>query len=763
MSGRGEPSVVPAQLAFLAIYNPSLGNTDDTLHDQVLYYFSRRGKGSRRGRRNDAGSDSQEGGDERNEQLRQIGLAQGTVEFARAFSEGETVDSVETERSRIIIHELERGWWILASIALTRLPSRGGASPGIEYSAREVSPPALLLQQLRRAHSVFLLHHGPNLQDIYHRLSRPRFCAALDRYWMRFIRNWDVLLHGNPAVDVFRGIKLAAGGELGMGVGEEEWGSGEREVLEGLVKRVDGLVDLVVSRSGKPEPGPEHQESTSAPTDGVIFSGVRAISKDSLRAIVSWAELVHLHGDQAYGVRDNPNSLLRKRAGKPAAPRPTDPYGKAPAAGMQAADVSTPSAPRIPPSIMAASQRAQKGNTDAQESGSETLMKFLTLGYGSSWGGAGPGPSSPAAADGPGQAGSGSGRKLLSRSTSDELRTKSKGRFLIGLQGDLENEDGTDDEAAPVAKATSDSDCEALAQEGRILPRTLHVEMSRRAPSDRELANDRERFAFDPMNTFGGASSNDVDDLQANQHRRLRVVVYAYRPFIFTFLFELRTPALAIASFYRSLHHQLGPLQRPLLASTSPSNVSARILSSQLAAVTSLSTPIFDLLYDPATLSIHSSLPAIPPPGSAAAEGLAFTHLWTRLEALNVHGQILSTHAATRRKRAERERTCKTGRGWWVVWMRLPPSSSTLASSRGGADAAADDDADEDVDKHREAFLVRKASDHVMKPSRLFSRGGAAGGNASASASGSWAPGKLAEGIGVDTRKYIEGLLSLNR
>lgn len=32
----------------------------------------------------------------------------------RNFSNGKAVDSIETEKSRIILHELEPDWWILA-------------------------------------------------------------------------------------------------------------------------------------------------------------------------------------------------------------------------------------------------------------------------------------------------------------------------------------------------------------------------------------------------------------------------------------------------------------------------------------------------------------------------------------------------------------------------------------------------------------------------------------------------------------------------
>jgi hypothetical protein len=32
----------------------------------------------------------------------------------RSFSNGEAVDSVETQKSRIVLHEIEPEWWILA-------------------------------------------------------------------------------------------------------------------------------------------------------------------------------------------------------------------------------------------------------------------------------------------------------------------------------------------------------------------------------------------------------------------------------------------------------------------------------------------------------------------------------------------------------------------------------------------------------------------------------------------------------------------------
>lgn len=89
------PRIVPAQLSFLAIYNPVLGNTDETLKEQIVYYFGAKRPRNLKRRNDDkqgptvANHDSHgdqsgdEKGEEENERLRQVGLAQGMVDFAK--------------------------------------------------------------------------------------------------------------------------------------------------------------------------------------------------------------------------------------------------------------------------------------------------------------------------------------------------------------------------------------------------------------------------------------------------------------------------------------------------------------------------------------------------------------------------------------------------------------------------------------------------------------------------------------------------------
>lgn len=85
-SSQWQTQVVPARLSFLAIYNPSLGLTDETFKDQAVFYYSRKAHEARLAIKKNARSDAA-GGDalreEENEKLRQIGLAQGMIDFAR--------------------------------------------------------------------------------------------------------------------------------------------------------------------------------------------------------------------------------------------------------------------------------------------------------------------------------------------------------------------------------------------------------------------------------------------------------------------------------------------------------------------------------------------------------------------------------------------------------------------------------------------------------------------------------------------------------
>ena len=671
------------------------------------------------------------------------------------------------------------------------------------------------------------------------RLPREKFCSLLARFWTRFAQEWDVLLHGNPAVDVFGGLKLAAGGELGIGVGEEGWGSGEREVLEDLVGRTDGLVDIVVSRYGEPLTSLDANSRTSikcdiqesawigsghdpeAP-DGMIFGGVGNLTRTSLRDISQWMTTIYRDGEYAYGVGQNPHSDRKRRRRRnhstaaygsvgtrrerdlQASTRVNDP-AEAADTSKRLTNTQQPAAPGIPPPIVSAAESAlnnaissadahRKVEAEKEEAGtvrkrpgllsSGSWMRVLTLGYMSS-----PTSVNTHGSDERLEAANAHNAQEQAQAPLAHLepapdgareeherlvqeQQESSGYYLIGLKGVLTMSERDSGEAEEADESGS-----------RLLLRMLYVKLNRRTPYSAEIDKTLSRnVSYDRSTEASTSTSGGIDD----DTKRLRVVIYVHRPFIYAFLFEPRTDSLSIPSFYRSLATHLQPLHKPLCRNTSPSKVKAEIESAQhsLTKTTSPSTStndqrIFDLIYDPNSLTVHTSLPNIPSPASSAAEdgtNLETRDTWSRVEALNVHTQLLNIVSSTQRRPHEIERTCKTSRGWWVVWMRVSPAVSTTPQLQTTASdeqqrittAAA-------VQAYRQAFLIRKASDgqsagstrtsgaNTIAGGMLSLRGPSWGGGAAASTGAGWGPGRLAEGIGVDARRYVEGLLSLNR
>jgi hypothetical protein len=717
------------------------------------------------------------------------------------------------------------------------------------------------------------------MSALFVRIKRLKFVNLLGRYWDSFLSTWNVMLHGNPVVNVFGGIKLASSGELGMGVGEEDRGSGEREVLEGFVGRVEGLVDLVVSKfSGtetelEDEKGPKESESQARiipkqpwlgtgvePTsdDGAVFLGVGALSRKSLRDITHWMEDLYSWGSRAYGVRDNPTATrkLRKKrekqkpeTGKPPSPS-KGPQGSPPHAILQlrpavkhrsteehaisAADSQAAVSPsqEIPdphgkrrskeqrPSLQRV-RSSQSSNHSITNTGGK-FVNYLKLGYGTHWS-LGSNASKASADHGSkavkqdvqslDQLTDGATQANMSIKATDPnyddgsdsspmTHDDSVGHYLIGLMGDIEKDEidaGPDD-------MTTD---EGMEQGGnfRMLLRTVTVELERegdaRPETDISIDLGTADYTRSQSSKHGGSehtgtSHTSFESQDRNKTKKLRIVVYVNKPFIFTFLFELRTDALALMSLYRSLHYQLSPLQKPLLASTSRPlprpGISATNAQESKA-------PIYDLIWDSKSMTISSTIPNIPEPNSAHFSSIK-PPPWSRIEALNTQMQLLNTFTATRSDRSELENTCKTSRGWWIVWTRIldPDSGSTssyvpspapgartpqlrqedsmktMKSSNtsisgtnnpstysGPAHSFLDRSSvtkERPIQNDKEIFLLRHASDYSDGKSS-----GRFGSLTSATGESGWGSGtaKLAQGIGVDTKRYIEGLLNMNR
>jgi len=643
-----------------------------------------------------------------------------------------------------------------------------------EYSSREVKPTAVLLQDLLRAHSVFLLHHASSLSALFVRTQRDKFVSLLSRYWDLFLSTWNVLLHGNPACSVLGGIKIAACGELGIGVGEEERGSGERDVLEGLVGGIEGLVDMVVGKFPGPAPKGLDEDGTGrerwlgtgnepGAEDGAIFLGVGALSRHSLRAITFWMEDMYTWGENAYGVVDRPTSTrsqkrrkqpLRKTAHIPppivrqshAGNRPRTENSRS----RKKDDQGTPASEGTPKTAE---------DNEASGAGMDKILSYLKLGYGTSWSLSGSSPTDHL---------SDSQDGLEDTANTITSSPSSGGRFLIGLLGDVERGGGGSEQDDPSSQDQGD----VQNPNSRNIVRTISVELEAETRSrsescvTKDLGSHDTELAEQEVDADGhvtAAGNTSFDSQDRNKTKKLRVVVYVNHPFIFVFLFRPRTDSLEFEGLYRSLHTRLTPIHKSLIQSTAyrPERPDTGL---------GASAEIYDLVWDPQSLTVHSTVPNIPEP-LLVANTTGASPVWSRVEALNTHNQILNMFMATRENLSEFERTCKTSRGWWVVWNRILEHGTgrdRRSSDSTGPDSVEDDEGEEDHSAatlqdfvvSKEIFLIRRASDHTMGSARSISSSYMSGGSG-----GGWADGasRLAQGIGVDTRRYIEGLLSLNR
>lgn len=347
-----------------------------------------------------------------------------------------------------------------------------------------------------------------------------------------------------------------------MGVGEEEWGSSERDVLEDFARRTEGLVDVIVSRFGDASPLQQAKSSTDPntlhvseaetwigsgkavqATDGVVFSGTGSLSRKSLRDVSHWVESIYCRGDHAYGVRDNPTADRRKRRRKPLKPETEVSLSKAADAALQdrsrlataERDLDPPLG--IPPPIVKAAESSLKKasaaveNNGAQDESSakggskamlaslgdtETWVKYMTLGYGTAWGGkkavgeSQPAPEQPAPKRTPSPEAMRYIEPAPDVDVAEEKRTlqiqqENDGYFLIGLKGDMAD------------KEVDDENDEGN-WNNRIQLRTIHVEIARNEiPSVTTSVESDEATQIDQRVPFNPTTSNSC---------RVRPVIY---------------------------------------------------------------------------------------------------------------------------------------------------------------------------------------------------------------------------------------------
>lgn len=725
----------------------------------------------------------------------------------------------------------------MQSINLTITP---GASDSehqkpAEYSARDVKPAKLLLVDLQRAHSIFLLHHAPSMNNLYASTKRPKFLSIVSRYWDLFVLRWNVLMHGNPTNNLYRGIKIAGCGELGIGVGEENRGSGEREILEGFVHRVEGIVDVIVSKFGDHRERETPMKGASIEVnpkrlwigsgndpdaeDGAIFLGSGTLSKKSLRDLANWVEDLYRWGAYAYGVFDDSKASRRSRRSKkyynlstnqiPSKNTEND-LGIVVAKSRAVDDERIRQKMTCPPAERDLEVLNSKKNRNGQspprrisniqsslEDDSNQRVQFsdyLKLGYGRYWTLSGTWSINEIEIN----TSKDTNTHNHYRSNSDKFQETSKtvldqssycsGRFMIGLDDCLENNNNS---GSGLITSNSSTEGDFKPYKPKISLSKVILELDCKKGNhldEREQSLQRKPV---PLSHHSNTSSTTKDSSGIDS---FQVVVYTAQPFIFVFILKSDTNALESPHLYHSLHHQLQSILKPLRISTKYRALKPEVKGTGLSEAT-----VYDLIWDPKNLTLNSTIPNVPdlcePPLACSVD-----FSWTESEAINTHMQIIKTLITCTEDSSEIERICKTSRGWWILWARLIQpvyehsqkiSSENFIKQKFYANNEVEiDDIDRVKSMHKpntfsldsnsdlsllsfestrqgpisptekEIILIRKEYDcDASKSINRFS------GTSSALGSDkdvNYEPSNLAQGIGFDTRQYIQGLLNLN-
>ncbi|KAI8594705.1 hypothetical protein EDD21DRAFT_393092 [Dissophora ornata] len=224
-SSSSSPSNTPATLGYFCVYNPDFGPTDETQHEQLLYYMARKTVSI-------------------DVKMRNIGLAQGLVNFSRIFSPTAPCENVHSQKNRLVFYEAEPGYWLNLCIELgtTNRSVKGtDGKPRIitEYLSHEIHD-TVVSALLKQAYAMYRVVHGTmeSLVNANDGNTRP-LQRHLEEFFEPWVLGWDFekSMTLERTLDGINYLPLSSGGSTNSTVSNSRTKSGHQN-LDRLVKSV---------------------------------------------------------------------------------------------------------------------------------------------------------------------------------------------------------------------------------------------------------------------------------------------------------------------------------------------------------------------------------------------------------------------------------------------------------------------------------------------------------------------------------------------
>ncbi|KAF9364163.1 vacuolar fusion protein ccz1 [Mortierella sp. NVP85] len=176
-SSSSGPSTTPPTLGYFCIYNPDFGPTDETQHEQLLYYVARKTVSM-------------------DVKMRNIGLAQGLVNFARIFSPTAPCENVHSQKNRLVFYEAEPGYWLHLCIELGTIRRSVKGADGnnrviTEYLENELHD-TVISALLKQAYGMYRVVNGTmeSLVNAHDGNTRP-LQRRLEEFFESWVLGWD--------------------------------------------------------------------------------------------------------------------------------------------------------------------------------------------------------------------------------------------------------------------------------------------------------------------------------------------------------------------------------------------------------------------------------------------------------------------------------------------------------------------------------------------------------------------------------------------
>ncbi|KAI8328890.1 hypothetical protein BC941DRAFT_363302 [Chlamydoabsidia padenii] len=174
-------------LSYFSVYNPSLGQTEETTKDQILYYTAKKVVPA-------------------DIKMKQIGLAQALVNVASTFSTSRPTENVHSQRNRMVFLQPEPGFWMHMCVELGILrrqikDAKGKEKLVTEYLNTELNDQALSAI-LKVGYEQFKLLNGTMSSilyggDIITKDTKPdrqrtrSLMHAIEEFFSTWIWQWD--------------------------------------------------------------------------------------------------------------------------------------------------------------------------------------------------------------------------------------------------------------------------------------------------------------------------------------------------------------------------------------------------------------------------------------------------------------------------------------------------------------------------------------------------------------------------------------------